>query len=312
MIDQKDVTIIVPHYGQSPESKYAWNQCAQSLIETVPEVVARDGGLIVATNGYDPAIDGVPNQVGDIHITSQGQCKAVNAAVAITNTPWILVTNDDMIYPPGWFEELVKPIGKKFFSSSEDLDERVIQPLNGGLPSNLPIGLREIPEILCISPKLIEPRTGSPTFEIYFCGGAGGDFDKNKFLEFAKNYKGQGIRTGSNLPFLIRRDLWETIGGYDINYDPWGSNSDSDLQYKIRLAGVQPYQNTNSIVYHFSQTSGTFNPQNQAFWNKNWEYFISKWGFPRTDQGIWEANFSIPDEGRKFRPDWEGKYGNVN
>ena len=61
-----------------------------------------------------------------------------------------------------------------------------------------------------------------------------------------------GLRTGFNLPFLIKRELWDMVGGYDINYDPWGSNGDSDLEYKIRLAGVQPYQNTNSIVYHFS------------------------------------------------------------
>lgn len=36
----------------------------------------------------------------------------------------------------------------------------------------------------------------------------------------------------------------------------------------------------------------------------------NKWGFDRTDDGIWEASFEIPDEGRIFRPKWEGKYDN--
>ena len=101
--------------------------------------------------------------------------------------------------------------------------------------------------------------------------------------------------------------MWDTIGGYDINFDPWGSNGDSDLEYKIKLAGIQPYQSQDAVVYHFSQTSGTFSPENQGYWKKNWDYFIEKWGFERTDNGIWEATFDIPTE-RIFKPIWEGKY----
>ena len=84
------------------------------------------------------------------------------------------------------------------------------------------------------------------------------------------------------------------------------------LKYKIRLAGVQPHQNTNSIVYHFSNTTPTFSPDNRSFWEKNWHYFINKWGFERAsvNEGIWEASFSIPtiEQGRIFRPSWENKY----
>ena len=283
MIDQKDVTIIIPHLGATSESKYALEECAKSLVETVPGVITRDRGLIVVTNGYNPATDGKPNQVGDMHLVDQGQCKAVNAAVATVNTPWVLVTNDDMIYPPGWWEKLTDFHGQ---------------------------------DVQCISPKLVEPRSGAPTFLVEFCGGAGGDFDKQKFLDFVEQYdrsrKGGNkaiIGPGFNLPFLIKKELWDTIGGYDVNYDPWGSNSDSDLEYKIKLAGVNMWQHQEALVYHFSQTSGTFNPENQGAWQRNWDYFIQKWGFPRTDGGIWQSTFQIPDEGRKFRPDWEGKYG---
>jgi len=266
-----DVTIIIPHLGSNPESEYALGQCTSSLEETAPDIKR-----IIVANGDKCKF----RFYSDMWIKDQGQCKAVNAAVAATNTPWIMVTNDDMIYPPGWFEKLTEPL-------------------------NTPLAFG------CISPKLIEPRPGAPTFEVFFAGGAGGDFDKNKFYKFAEEHDKRehiGLRTGFNLPFLISRDIWDTVGGYDINFDPWGSNSDSDLEYKIKLAGVQPTQNPNAIVYHFSQTSGTFEPRNQEAWNKNWQYFIDKWGFPRTDAGIWEANFEIPNEGRKYRPEWENKY----
>lgn len=263
MIDKKDISIIIPHLGETEESEYALDYCHSSLFEEgfVP---------IIAHNGLNNC-----RHKFHIDIKEQGQCKAVNAAVATTNTPYIFVTNDDMIYAPGWWEKLT-----------------------GALDTSL----------LCISPKLVEPRPGAPTFEVYFCGGAGGDFDKEKWLEFAKNYKGQGLRTGFNLPFLISRELWDTVGGYDINYDPWGSNGDSDLEYKIKLVGVQPMQNTDFVVYHFSQTSGTFLPENNSYWQRNFAYFEEKWGFPRTDDGIWEATFEIPQE-NKFQPDWKGKYG---
>ena len=259
MIKESDVTIVIPHLGADDCQERSLDLCMQSL---------NGFKRIVTINGVSCV-----NHTGDIVVKEQGQCKAVNAAVATVSTPWVLVTNDDMIYPPGWFDK-INPI---------------------------------IENISCVSPKLIEPRPGSPTFEVYFCGGAGGDFNKDKFLDFAQNYKGTGLRTGFNMPLLIKKELWETIGGYDINYDPWGSNSDSDLEYKIKLAGVQPYQNTNCIVYHFSQTSGTFEPKNQPYWQKNWDYFIEKWGFPRTDEGIWEASFNIPVD-RKFNPWWESFY----
>jgi GT2 family glycosyltransferase len=287
MINLNDVSIIIPtldntgDYEQDKTIAHALKECLISLQETT----SKETPIIIASNGGDARplpIEIDFNRFKRIHLWEQGQCKAVNAAVATTNTEWIMVSNSDMVYPFGWWEELTFPIENK-------------------------------KEIMCISPKLIEPnQQHAPTFDCYFCGGAGGDFDKPKWLEFARNYQKNEmpLRTGFNLPFLIKRELWETISGYDVSYDPWGSNGDSDLEYKIRLAGVQPYQNTNCIVYHFSQTSGTFIPQNQPHWNKNWQYFIDKWGFPRTDNEIWEASFSIPtkEEERKFCPVWENKY----
>ena len=277
MIRPEDVTIIIPHLGGTQESEYSLSKCFKSLVQTTSGIK-----IIVAYNNFQGWDGPVPEN--SIFIQEQGQCKAVNAAVATTNTPWVFVTNDDMVYPPGWFEKLVAPM--------TDGDHLLH---------------------LYVSPMLIEPRPGAPTFQTYFCGGAGGDFDKQKFLDFAASYKGQGMRTGFNLPFLIHRELWDTIGGYNIAYDPWGSNSDSDLEYKIKLAGVQPMQNTNSIVYHFSQTSGTFEPKNNEYYQKNFAYFEEIWGFPRTDDGIWEATFSIPtkEEGRIFNPSWEGAYGKI-
>ena len=117
-------------------------------------------------------------------------------------------------------------------------------------------------------------------------------------------------RTGFNLPFLIKRELFNLIGQYDINFDPWGSNSDSCLQTRIMLAGVQPYQNTNSIVYHFSTTSGGSNSDYHSFWEKNWHYYIKKYGFSRADSPIiWTSEDIIQYDKLIYKPEWMGKYG---
>lgn len=266
MIKPKGCTIIIPHLGATQEEEFALNECLKSLKET------SESKILVAANGRK-----VCNHEWDIHVAEQGQCKAVNAAAATVNTPWIFVTNDDMVYASGWWENLTSRIENK----------------------------------PCISPQLVEPKPGAPTFQVQPFGGAGGDFNKEEWLKFASNYQGrQGVfRTGFNLPFLIKKELWDLVGGYDINYDPWGSNGDSDLEYKIKLAGVQPYQNINCIVYHFSQTSGTFHPDNDAARFRNYAYFKEKWGFDRTDDGIWEASFDIPEPPERiFQPWWEGFY----
>lgn len=285
MIDPKDVVIIIPHLGATKEQCYSLTQCLASLKENSPEI-----RVLVAKNGNKGCMC-----KRDIRVLEQGQCKAVNAAIATTNTPWIFISNDDMIYPPNWWKHLI-----------------TLVPEYKGHPS---IGIEYAINHYCISPQLVEPHSGAPTFDVYFCGGAGGDFDKVTFYNYAEyqmtRNEGRILRTGFNFPVLIKRELWNTIGGYDINYDPWGSNGDSDLQYKIMLTGVQPYQNTNCLVYHFSQTSGTFEPRNDSFRFRNYEYFRQKWGFMRTDNRIWESDFTIPtkEEGRIYMPEWEGKYG---
>jgi GT2 family glycosyltransferase len=276
-----DVTIIIPHFGANQQQCNALKECIDSLKQTAPDIKR-----VVVKNGPACACDRT------IRIIPQGQCKAVNAGVAITNTDWVFVSNDDMIYSKDWFENLIHPY---FGTRAAQIDNE---------------------QKYCISPMLVEPRLGAPTFLVEFCGGAGGDFDKNKWDEFSSEWKEKTqrslpFRTGFNLPFLIKRELWDLVGGYDIEYDPWSSNSDSDLEYKIMLAGIQPYQNMNSIVYHFSQTSGTFEPQNGAYYGRNFAYFKEKWGFDRTDDGIWQASFSIPKEIRTFTPWWENFYKKI-
>ena len=265
MIKPSDCTILIPHLGGSSEAEYALDQCLPSLKETFT------GKIIVVKNGSNTDC----KHSADIYVVSQGQCKAVNAAAATVNTPWIFVTNDDMIYGSNWFENLT--------FIEEDFQ--------------------------CISPQLVEPRSGAPSFLVEFCGGAGGDFDKSKWLDFYNKHESGIIRSGFNLPFLVKKEVFDLVGGYDIQYDPWGASSDTDIQCKFELAGVKTFQNTSCIVYHFSQTSGTFHPDNQSYWVKNYAYFQEKWGYERPgDPDVWFSRNLINYEKLKYNPWWKDFY----
>lgn len=284
MINKSDVTIIIPTLS-SKRNDFARSECLRSLYESdFPKE-----NIIIVFNGLKGSGDEIyfyetaPKYPVEMYLTEQGQCKAVNAAAATVNTPWIMVSNDDHIFKPQWWEVASNRL--------QELENH-----------------RELYKIeYCLSPQLIEPIDGAPTFKKYFCGGVGGDWDKEKWLNY--EHGGEGIRPGFNLPFIVRKEVFDLVGGYDINYDPWSASSDTDLQCKLELAGVKTYQDTDWGVYHFSQTSGTFHPDNHGDWEKNYAYFWSKWGYERPGgDDVWNSRNLINKELLKFHPWWEGFY----
>lgn len=244
------------------------------------------GQIIVVTNG---SRDSKPIKDGEIigissllNTKTQGQCNAVNlgAQFVSPDTEYIMVSNSDMYYAPGWDKYLT---------------------------FKYPV----------FSPTLVEPvdNPGSAPPFLKFDGGYNiEDFNQDMVDKFVKyNVKNdRKHEPGFNLPFFIRRDVWLSIEGYDTKYDPWGSNSDTDLQTKINLAGITPMRVRDVLVYHFSNKSGTFDGTHQDAWQKNWDYFQNKWGFNRDDlkSDVWYNKKMLPKDRNKinYHPAWEGKY----
>lgn len=247
----------------------------------------REGGcnwdIIVVVNGseekYAPKM-----QARVVFTKDKGQCNAVNigAKLASPTTDYLLISNDDMYYPKGW-----------------DINLRFDHPV--------------------FSPNLVEPTNNNgsaPPFLKFDGGYTLEEFNKEGVDTFinAQVLDPEVIgteTTGLNFPLFIRKDIWGTIGGYDKAYDPWGSNSDTDLQTAIELAGVQPMRLRDVLVYHFSNKSGTFDGTHQDAWQKNWDYYTKKWGFNRDDEPLpdtWMATNMVNKEKNIYHPAWEGKY----
>lgn len=264
--------------------------CVESLRATT------DWHIIVVTNGGIKPI--LPFNVHHLHTKDQGQCNAVNIGAQLVNTEYMMVSNSDMYYAPGWNKNL--RFNYPVFSPN------LVEPINnaGSAPPFLKFdggnNLEEFNETVSISNTGLA-RKRRYTLDDFV-------FDNTKHLPPIKHSDGREEymdteEPGFNLPFFIKRDFWNFLGGYDVAYDPFGSNSDTDLQTRINLAGVTPMRLRDVLVYHFSNKTPTFAPENNAFRMHNFDYFKDKFGFDRDELGsdVWLNKDMIPTDPEKIK-----------
>ena len=254
----------------------------KACVDSIKKYSTEEHEIIVVTNPdpyYDLPIDGITR----IHSSSQGQCAAVNIGVKAANTEYILISDDDVIFPPHW-ERLIEKAQEVDFLSGHFVESGK----KGGVAA--PFTTRDFGN---------DPDTFNR--EGWEWESEGEMWNEDKFEK------------GFGFPLVLKKELWERIGGYDESYDPWGSNCDSDLEYKLMLAGVTPMRWRGAGTYHFGQVSGTFNPENSAYWQRNTSYFERKWGLARARAPqIWYCDFVIDGDAVTYRPEWAKWENNPN
>ncbi len=256
--------------------------CVESLRETTKDS-PHNWDIIVVTNGSkdDVLIKDIKGITIHLNTKDQGQCVAVNMGASVADGDYFFVVNSDMYFSPGWHKNL-----------------RFDYPV--------------------FSPNLVEPTNnlGSAAPFLKCDGGFTlNEFDESKvskFIDGELDVIPFAEESGFNLPFFVRNDVWRTLKGYDVAYDPWGSNSDTDLQTRFNLAGITPMRLRDVLVYHFSNKSGTFDGTHQDFYQHNLEYFKNKFGFDRDELGsdVWMNKDMLPKDKSqiKFKAEWIGKY----
>lgn len=77
--------------------------------------------------------------------------------------------------------------------------------------------------------------------------------------------------------FIIKKDLFEKIDGFDLNYDPT-CYEDTDLSLKVRNVGKEIYYSTHLGVGHLPhQTTKSGTEAHDKLIRKKGEYFLDKW-----------------------------------
>jgi len=265
-------TILIPVLINSPSKPENWlwlEKCIHSIKKNSKE----DHEILVVTNNGEK-IECPISGIKQLHTEKQGQCGAVNIGVKEAANEYIMVIDEDMIFPTNW----------------EELTEKA-------------------QEVEFLSGNLME-RGGS--FLVNDCGGIS-NFDEQKFERDALVMKEDRMENGFGFPLLFKKSIWDLVEGYDEDYDPWGSNCDSDLQYKLMLAGIMPKRWRGVLFYHFASVSGTFAPENHTYWDRNTHFFEIKWGIARArSPQIWSCDFKIDKTNLRYKPLWAVLENNSN
>jgi len=239
------ISVIIPTYKE-PE---ALDLCLQSCIEGQQ---TQENQIIVVVDGfYDlnkEVLEKYKEHIEVLNLEENvGLCRATNLGVYNAKYEYILIVNDDNVFPLKW--DLI-------------------------LEENIKNHTGEI----VFSPNQIEPNPSIfPQFEIKDFGKEPKTFNLKEFQEYIplKNDKWSTLE-GSTLPIFMSKMSYLRVGGWDENYQD-GMVSDCDFFLKCRLSGMKMVRLYNCHFYHFASVSVNGEKRTSAE-RTGHEYFKYKYG----------------------------------
>lgn len=239
------ISVIIPTYK---EPTYL-DLCLRSITEGQ----VNQNEIIVVVDGFyelnKPVLDKYPSiSVLDLE-DNQGLSIATNWGVYNASNEWVLVVNDDNVFPKNWDTNLLK-----------DVEKGVV-----------------------LTPNQIEPTPSMfRQFHIKDLGKSPEEFDLLTFWEYEnKLHKKPVENTGCTLPFLMHKHDFLAVGGWDEMY-PSPHVVDWDFFLKCEYVGFTMKRTYDAHFYHFSGAATRKTPEQSAESTKKenaaHEFFAVKWG----------------------------------
>lgn len=208
--------------------------------------------LIIHVNeGKDGTLEWVKGQNLSYTYSSEnvGVCFGFNSPSSLADSDYLVFSDDDFYFTPGWDESLLKEIqnvGHDYF---------------------------------CISGTMIEhsPTQYNCIMAPYDYGKTVKEFDEQKFLSEFKSLPFQDWMGSTWYPMVLSKKIGTLIGGLSVEFSP-GMASDPDMMMKLWMLGVRYYKGVSeSRVYHFTSRSTSRVKKNDG--NKQ---FLLKWGLSKS------------------------------
>jgi GT2 family glycosyltransferase len=201
-----------------------------SLRATLPtdlayEIIFVDDG---STDGTRPWLTtlGPPHRVV-LNERNLGYAAANNRAAAIAQGEWLVLLNNDLVLLPGWFESLRR--------AHASLGPRA------GLVGNVQLDVRSG---LVDHAGIVINRQGKPVH------------DRTPPSWLARLFRPvRPVPAVTGACLMVRRDLWQQLGGFDEGYMNGGE--DIDLCFRARAAGyINAVARRSVIRHHVSSSPG--------------------------------------------------------
>lgn len=243
--EKPTVSIIIPVYNQF---EYTYN-CLKSILKNSGQVSYE---IIIANDNSTDFTMQITEIVKNIRVVTNKEnlrfLKNCNRAAKEARGSYIFFLNNDTQVQPNWLEPLV------------DLMER-----------NSDIGLTGS-KLVYADGKLQEAggilwKDGSAWNYGNRCNSEDPEYNYVKEVDYI-----------SGAAILIRKTLWEEIGGFDERFVP-AYYEDTDLAFEVRKRGYKVVYQPLSVVVHFEGISNGTNPTSgqKAYQKINEKKFYEKW-----------------------------------
>ncbi|HPM21221.1 MAG TPA: glycosyltransferase family 2 protein [Thermotogota bacterium] len=254
------ISVVIPTYKE-PD---ALNICLKSATENKKINTTE---IIVVCDGYyelnKSVLDLYKDDIRIIKLEENyGLSTATNVGVQACTNEYVLIVNDDNVFPNDWDLLLT--------------DEYYIIMLENNII---------VPNQIECNPSIFHK------FEIKNFGNIN-NFKYDEFLSYGIQCNIEKFREwdrcGYTLPIYIKKINYLKVGGWDEHYPgPWVV--DLDFFYKLSLCGIESIRIYGVVFYHFGGI-GTSQLQKSNLELKALEFFKDKWGgYPKRNKN----NFKV-------------------
>lgn len=238
------ISVIIPSY-RNPK-------CLDICLKSALENQKYENEIIVVIDGFveesQHIIEEYSNRVSFIPVeVNSGMQYALNVGTYNASNEWILIVNDDNVFPKDWDSILEK-----------DFEDKLI-----------------------ITPNQIE-RTPSIFNFITLDFGGVDNFDFKKYTDEEQKHREDKLTNdGEIFPFIMQKKYYMAVGGFDTIYDsPF--ICDWDFFLKLELIDMKFVRSRKLNFYHFGSMSTKNGSESKRFKDSEIvasETFLYKWGF---------------------------------
>ncbi|WP_456439428.1 glycosyltransferase [Caldithrix abyssi] len=248
------VSLIIPLFNKLELT----HRCLKAILQNTHypsyEIIFVDNGSTDETRAYlkQLKLANVKIVLNDENLGYVGGC---NSGANVADGQFLLFLNNDTEVQPGWLKNLVALMNER-------------------------------PDCGVAGCKLVYPDGRlQEAGGIIFSDGRGWNYGRGFNPDDPRFNFVREVDYVSGAALMIRRNIWEKIGGFDTRYMP-AYYEDTDLCFSVRQEGYKVYYQPASVVIHYEgQTAGTdLNRGFKKFQEINRQKFVQKWERVLKDQ----------------------------
>ncbi|MEE4174071.1 MAG: glycosyltransferase [Xanthomonadales bacterium] len=243
--DQPRVSIIVPVFNHLDHTTVCLASLAEVPSEIPFEVIVVDDESSDETGERLPGIEGLTYLRNE---ENQGFIRSCNRGAAAARGAYVLFLNNDTQVREGWLDALVHTLESE-------------------------------PDAGLVGARLVYPDgTLQECGGMIFSDGSGWNYGRGDDPDRPEYQAVREVDYCSGACILLRRDLWESLEGFDERYLP-AYYEDTDLAFRVRERGLKVYVQPRATIIHFEGvSSGTdLSSGTKRFQAVNRRKFLERW-----------------------------------